>query len=64
MTGWAHQVDGEPDLARDRLRRAIGTVADVVRDPESRVSLLDVVQTPAQRELAYLGASVANDCHY
>ena len=20
--------------------------------------------TPAQRELAYLGASVANDCHY
>ena len=23
MTGWAHQVDGEPDLARTFLRRAL-----------------------------------------
>jgi CubicO group peptidase (beta-lactamase class C family) len=23
MTGWAHQVDGDPDLARSRLRRAL-----------------------------------------
>jgi len=40
---------GVGDEMVERLRRAIGTVADVVRDPESRVSLLDVVQTPAQR---------------
>jgi Flp pilus assembly protein TadD len=23
MTGWAHQVDGRPDLARSPLRRAL-----------------------------------------
>ena len=40
---------GVEDEIVDRLRRAIGTVAEAVRDQESRVSLLDVVQTPAQR---------------
>jgi len=33
----------------DRLRRAVGALADSVRDPESRTSVLDLVQTPAQR---------------
>jgi alkylhydroperoxidase family enzyme len=29
-----------------------------------RAAYFDNSLTPAQRELAYLGASVANDCHY
>ncbi|PZM93308.1 MAG: coenzyme F420 biosynthesis-associated protein [Actinobacteria bacterium] len=33
----------------DRLRRAVSALADSVRDPESRTSVLDIVQTPAQR---------------
>ncbi|ROT28111.1 zinc-dependent metalloprotease [Micromonospora sp. HM5-17] len=43
----ASQAGGENFL--DRLRRGIGTLADVVRDPESRASVLDIVQTPGQR---------------
>jgi coenzyme F420 biosynthesis associated uncharacterized protein len=39
---------GGENLA-DRLRRAVATLADSVRDPESRASVLDLVQTPAQR---------------
>ncbi|SCL21055.1 putative hydrolase/uncharacterized protein, coenzyme F420 biosynthesis associated [Micromonospora nigra] len=33
----------------ERLRRGVSTLADAVRDPESRSSVLDIVQTPAQR---------------
>ncbi|BCJ59820.1 zinc-dependent metalloprotease [Micromonospora endophytica] len=33
----------------DRLRRSVGTLADVVRNPQSRASVLDIVQTPGQR---------------
>lgn len=44
-------VANHPDLLEQLL--SFGSVA------YSRNSL-----TPAQRELAYLGASVANDCHY
>lgn len=40
---------GVGDEVVERLRRAVGTVADAVRNPDSRASLLDVVQTPAQR---------------
>src|SRR4051794_38827401 len=32
-----------------RLRRAVSTVAEATRNPESRASVLDLVQTPAQR---------------
>ncbi|HKD98379.1 MAG TPA: zinc-dependent metalloprotease [Micromonosporaceae bacterium] len=35
----------------ERLRRAMGTLADAVRDPNSRASVLDIVQTPAQKEI-------------
>lgn len=45
----AAQVDGE-QLA-DRLRHAVSTLAESIRDPKSRVSVLDMVQTPAQREI-------------
>ncbi|TDC82315.1 coenzyme F420 biosynthesis-associated protein [Micromonospora sp. KC606] len=33
----------------ERLRRGVSTLADTVKDPESRTSVLDIVQTPAQR---------------
>ena len=43
----ASQVGGEHLL--ERLRRAVATLAESIRDPESRASVLDLVQTPAQR---------------
>ncbi|WP_433388348.1 zinc-dependent metalloprotease [Micromonospora sp. KLBMP9576] len=33
----------------ERLRRGVSTLSDAVKDPESRTSVLDIVQTPAQR---------------
>ncbi|MEU0551191.1 zinc-dependent metalloprotease [Micromonospora sp. NPDC005979] len=33
----------------ERLRRGVATLSEAVRDPESRTSVLDIVQTPAQR---------------
>jgi coenzyme F420 biosynthesis associated uncharacterized protein len=33
----------------ERLRRGVATLSDAVRDPDSRSSMLDVVQTPGQR---------------
>ncbi|MDG4773470.1 zinc-dependent metalloprotease [Solwaraspora sp. WMMD792] len=33
----------------DRVRRGVGTLAESIRDPQSRASVLDIVQTPAQR---------------
>ncbi len=33
----------------ERLRRGVATIADAVRNPESRASVLDLVQTPEQR---------------
>ncbi|HKE67231.1 MAG TPA: zinc-dependent metalloprotease [Micromonosporaceae bacterium] len=33
----------------ERLRAALGALADSARNPESRMSVLDIVQTPAQR---------------
>jgi coenzyme F420 biosynthesis associated uncharacterized protein len=43
----ASHSDGAP-LA-DRLRAGMSALADAVRNPQSRASVLDVVQTPAQR---------------
>lgn len=43
----ASQNGGEHFL--ERLRRGIGTLSDAVKNPESRTSVLDIVQTPAQR---------------
>lgn len=37
------------DQLAERVRRGIGALADVVRDPDSRVSVLDLVQTPGQK---------------
>ena len=35
----------------DRLRRGVSALADSVRNPESRASVLDIVQTPAQKAI-------------
>jgi coenzyme F420 biosynthesis associated uncharacterized protein len=33
----------------ERLRRGVATLSDALRDPESRASVIDIVQTPAQK---------------
>jgi coenzyme F420 biosynthesis associated uncharacterized protein len=43
----ASQNGGEHIL--ERLRRGVATLSDSIRDPESRSSVLDIVQTPAQK---------------
>lgn len=43
----ASRADGTP-LA-ERLRAGVSALADAARNPDSRASVLDVVQTPAQR---------------
>lgn len=37
------------DQLAERVRRGVSALADVVRDPDSRVSVLDLVQTPGQK---------------
>jgi coenzyme F420 biosynthesis associated uncharacterized protein len=43
----ASQAGGDHIL--ERLRRGIGTLSDALRDPDSRASVIDLVQTPAQK---------------
>ncbi|GIJ51802.1 hypothetical protein Val02_86880 [Virgisporangium aliadipatigenens] len=43
----ASQLD--KDQMFERVRRGVATVADATRNPDSRASVLDLVQTPAQR---------------
>jgi coenzyme F420 biosynthesis associated uncharacterized protein len=43
----ASQSGGEHIL--ERLRRGVATLSDAVKDPDSRSSVLDIVQTPAQK---------------
>ena len=45
----ASQSGGEHIL--ERLRRGVATMSDSLRDPESRASVLDIVQTPAQKAI-------------
>lgn len=43
----ASRAEGVPLV--ERLRQALSALADAARDPEGRTSVMDVVQTPAQR---------------
>jgi coenzyme F420 biosynthesis associated uncharacterized protein len=43
----ASQLTG--DQIAERLRRGVTALADAVRNPDSRMSVLDLVQTPAQK---------------
>ena len=45
------EAGGEPEQVAQRVRQAVASIADAVRNPESRASVLDVVQTPTQREI-------------
>src|SRR5439155_24697804 len=45
----ASQLDRDQML--DRLRGGLSALADAVRNPDSRASVLDLVQTPAQRRV-------------
>jgi coenzyme F420 biosynthesis associated uncharacterized protein len=40
---------GGSEQILDRLRRGVASLADAVRNPDSRASVLDIVQTPAQK---------------
>ena len=40
---------GAPEQFAERARQALAAITEVVRNPDSRVSVLDLVQTPAQR---------------
>jgi coenzyme F420 biosynthesis associated uncharacterized protein len=40
---------GAPEQTADRLRHAASALVDVIRNPDGRTSVLDIVQTPAQR---------------
>jgi coenzyme F420 biosynthesis associated uncharacterized protein len=43
----ASQITGEAMF--ERIRRSVSTLSDAVRNPDSRASVLDLVQTPAQK---------------
>ncbi len=45
----AAQTDSEQLV--DRIRRGVAALSDAIRTPDSRASVLDLVQTPAQREV-------------
>jgi coenzyme F420 biosynthesis associated uncharacterized protein len=42
-------ASGMPDQLAERARQALSAIAEAIRNPDSRVSVLDLVQTPAQR---------------
>jgi coenzyme F420 biosynthesis associated uncharacterized protein len=42
---------GAVDQMAERVRHALGGMVEVLRDPQSRRSVLDLVQTPAQRRV-------------
>jgi coenzyme F420 biosynthesis associated uncharacterized protein len=49
VQGFVDAAHGDGPPLAERLRAGMASVADVVRNPESRASVLDLVQTPEQR---------------
>jgi coenzyme F420 biosynthesis associated uncharacterized protein len=43
------EAGGAPEQIAERVRQAVSSLADAVRNPQSRSSMLDLVQTPSQR---------------
>jgi coenzyme F420 biosynthesis associated uncharacterized protein len=43
------EAGGAPEQMAERVRQAVASIADVIRNPDSRSSVLDLVQTPGQR---------------
>ncbi len=48
---FANAADVGGDQLADRLRKGIAALADSVRNPDSRSSIIDIVQTPAQKAI-------------
>ena len=42
-------TDLDPEALADRVRSGVSALADAVRNPDSKASVLDLIQTPAQR---------------
>jgi coenzyme F420 biosynthesis associated uncharacterized protein len=51
VLAFAEAAELDPEALAERLRRAVSTIADVIGNPRSRGSVIDLVQTPAQREV-------------
>jgi coenzyme F420 biosynthesis associated uncharacterized protein len=48
---FADSADVNTEQFADRIRHGLSALADSVRNPDSRQSIIDIVQTPAQREI-------------
>ena len=49
VQAFADAAQAGTDQLADRLRAALSALTDSIRNPDSRASVLDIVQTPAQR---------------
>ncbi|MFB9316538.1 zinc-dependent metalloprotease [Cryptosporangium minutisporangium] len=49
VNAFVDATDLDPEALADRVRNGISALADAVRNPDSKASVLDLVQTPAQR---------------
>ncbi|TQS40592.1 zinc-dependent metalloprotease [Cryptosporangium phraense] len=49
VNAFVDATDLDPDALADRVRNGISALAEAVRNPDSKASVLDLVQTPAQR---------------
>jgi coenzyme F420 biosynthesis associated uncharacterized protein len=51
VQAFANASDVGGEQFADRIRHGLSALADSVRNPDSRASIIDLVQTPAQREI-------------
>ncbi len=51
VQAFANSSDVNGEQFADRIRKGLSALADSVRNPDSHTSIIDLVQTPAQREI-------------
>jgi coenzyme F420 biosynthesis associated uncharacterized protein len=51
VQAFADAADAGSEQLAERIRHGLAALADSVRNPDSRASVLDLVQTPAQKEI-------------
>ncbi|HEY1487991.1 MAG TPA: zinc-dependent metalloprotease [Micromonosporaceae bacterium] len=51
VQAFASAADASGEQFVDRLRTGLASLADSIRNPDSRASIIDLVQTPAQKEI-------------
>jgi coenzyme F420 biosynthesis associated uncharacterized protein len=49
VAAFVEAADLDPEALADRVRRVVSSLAEAARDKQSRLSVVDLVQTPAQR---------------